>query len=95
MNPRTLQERATAMLERLDARLERQTFEPGADAPHVVSLVGLFHREAGNVERRMERMPLDRFGILTSLRILRRIVSTHAILVRHRAMVVRTQKGRA
>ncbi len=89
MKARAFVERAQRVLDSLDARLEGQTFKPGADAPHAVAIVGTFHRAAGDVERHLERMPLDRFGIVASVRILRRIVRTHAVMVDLRAIFLR------
>lgn len=82
MKSRDFNTRALRILERLDARLEGQTFKEGADAPHVVAIVGVFHREAGNIERTLDSGRSYRAQVLFAMfRALRRMVDTHRVLV--------------
>lgn len=82
-------ERVERILDRLDARLEQQTFLRGADAPHAVALVGAFHRAAGDVERALDHPATSQSYVRNMARILRRMIRTHAAVVAARAAALR------
>lgn len=89
MIPADLPDRVRAFLARLDARLERQTFQPGADAPHAVSLVGAFQRAAGGLELDLSNPRTSKATVFAMARVLRRMVDTHRIIVRNRGLYLR------
>lgn len=89
MKPRAFTERARRVIERLDERLERQTFGKGADAVHVVSVAGVFHRAAGQLESDLENPRVSKANIATMLRVLHRIVDSHRVMVLHRGALLR------
>lgn len=78
-------DRAQRIIDRLSDRIDAQAMRKGADSPHLVATVGVFHRAAGDFERQLERMPFDRDSILYAVRTLRRIVRAHAVMVALRA----------
>lgn len=100
MNPedepkaRDIVERVGRCLDLLEHRIERNSMLPGADAVHLTTLVGAFHKVAGDIERNV-RDWVDDFvpGVRASylrhfaaeLRNLRRHVNTYGLLRRHRA----------
>lgn len=81
----TLLERVERCIERLDARIARQILERGSDAPHCVSVVGVFHTLAGSLERHAlgkDRLPiLDASSAARRIGLLRRVVRDHAVMV--------------
>lgn len=84
--------RVRRILDRLSVRLEGQTLRTGADAPHLVSIVGVFHKAAGDIERDLGRMErTSHASMVAMLRALRRIVCSHATMVRMRAAVLRNR----
>lgn len=89
MKPRPFLERAQRIIDALSERIDAQAMRPGADAPHCVSVVGVFHTYAGNLERAIERMRV--VNLPSHVRTLRRIVETHRIMVALRA--IRSRKG--
>lgn len=82
MKPRAFLTRARRVIDAIDARLERQTFAKGADEPHLVSLVGAFHRAAGGLEGDLDKPTTSRATVCAMVRVLRRLVTSHAIMVR-------------
>lgn len=86
-------ERARRILDRLDARLEGQTFGDGADAPHAVALVGAFHRAAGNLERDLDQPSTSIAFVGAMLRALRSTVRTHANVVAMHGIALRAQRA--
>jgi hypothetical protein len=74
-------DRARRLLDRLDARMEKQTFLPGADAVHCTSTVGIYNRASGDIERLIDVPTAARATICVMLRTLRRIVESHRCMV--------------
>lgn len=83
MRPRAFVRRARRIIDRLDAQLERQTFAKGADAPHLVSLVSAYHRASGYIESDAGKLPFA--TVVLHIRVLRRLVTSHAMMVRRLA----------
>jgi hypothetical protein len=93
MKPRALTERAQRVLDKLSERIDQQAMRAGADAPHVVAIVGAFHSYAGRFEQRLEGLPmLTVSDCAAELHVLLRSVRTHALLVAQRALVLRMAK---
>lgn len=71
--------RAVRILDRLDARVERQTFLPLAPIPSAVAVVNAFHDRAGSFERlvlpRIDCWPIA--DVAESLRSLKATVDLH------------------
>lgn len=90
----SLDVRARAIIDKLDERLERQTFLEGADAPHCVAAVGAVHRFAGNFERKLDELArLRRVDcIVAELRLLRRVVRDHGLMVGLRGAQLRAAR---
>lgn len=94
MRGATLDVRARAIIDKLDERLERQTMQEGADAPHCVSAVGAIHRFAGNFERKLDELArLCRVDcIAAELRLLRRVQRDHAVMVNMQGARIRAAR---
>lgn len=91
--------RVLTLLDRLDDRLEAQVLLPGADEVHCTAMVGLFHTAAGRAERRFDTLGTARGSgyerlFATEIRVLRRIVHTHGVMVRERGAELRLREAR-
>jgi len=91
MKPRVLRDRAERILDRLAFAIEREAMLPGCDGLHLVSLVGTFHKLAGDFERNLEFYLefADVKSIAFWLRQLRRIQRTHTLCRRSAGMRLR------
>jgi hypothetical protein len=93
--PATLADRVRSILDRLDARVEAATFQEGADRPHCVSVVGVFHTMVGRLERDLNgTLPLfdEVHELARRVRQLRRIVRDHYLMVERAGMLLRAQR---
>ena len=70
-------------IDRLDLRIEAQARGPLCDLPHLVSTVGTFHTMTGILELEMRNDPWkgDRSYLAQRLKILARVVRTHAVML--------------
>ena len=81
--------RVRRIIDKLSARIDQQAMQRGADAPHCVATVGSFHRAAGYLESDAGKLPFA--SVVAHVRILRRVVTTHAIMVRQRGLALRAK----
>lgn len=92
MKPRAFLERAQRIIDALSARIDAQALGLGADAPHCVSTVGAFHRCAGGVEGDLANPRTSRATVCAMIRVLRKFVGNHRLMVAQRALYLRNTR---